>query len=249
MKLVLNDTKYLKEPVMIISELVNEATFKVDGDKIELIAMDPGNVAMVIFKLLSSAFVEYDVSKKYDLAISLEMFKQILRRAKPSDTLTLKFDEEKNRLNVLLKGETSRHFTLSLIDVDDKEQKVPSLKFPVKVSMNTLLLTEAVEDMDIISDSVNLMIDNDMFIIQSEGNISSGRVEINKDGETDIFNEGDDSVKSKYSLEYMKKIVKGAKLANSVSLYFGKDYPLKTEYKITDKLLLQFILAPRVADN
>ena len=56
MKLTLNENKYLKEPILVISELVNEATFKIDKDKIELVAMDPGNVAMVIFKLLSTAF-------------------------------------------------------------------------------------------------------------------------------------------------------------------------------------------------
>lgn len=249
MKITLAEPKYLKDSISVISELVNEVRCGIDKDRVEIIAMDPANVAMVNFKLLSSAFVDYDVDKRYDLAISLDMFKQILKRAKPSDTLTLKFDESKNRLNVMLKGDTNRHFTLSLIDVEDREQKIPSLKFPVKININNLLFNEAVEDMDIIADSVNLMVEGDSFIVQSEGNISSGRVEIFKDEETDIFNDSDGVVKAKYSLEYLKKIVKGGKLANSLVLQFGKDYPLKAEYKITDKLLLQFILAPRVAND
>ena len=51
---------------------------------------------------------------------------------------------------------------------------------------------------------------------------------------------------SKYSIEYLKKIVKGGKLTNNVSLSFGKEYPLRVDYQIMDKLMLSFILAPRV---
>ena len=56
MRLTLAEPKYLKESVSIISELVNEARFNINQDAIELVAMDPSNFAMVIFKLLSSAF-------------------------------------------------------------------------------------------------------------------------------------------------------------------------------------------------
>jgi hypothetical protein len=45
----------------------------------------------------------------------------------------------------------------------------------------------------------------------------------------------------------LKKIIKGSKLSDKVSLEFGKDYPLKIEYKVLDKLQLATILAPRVA--
>jgi len=48
MKLTLAEPKYLKESIAIISDLVNEAKFKVNKEAIELVAMDPANVAMVI---------------------------------------------------------------------------------------------------------------------------------------------------------------------------------------------------------
>ena len=104
MKLILQDTKYLKEPISIISELVNEATFKIDKDKIELIAMDPANVAMVIFKLLSTAFTEYDVKEPLDLTINLDSFKQVLKRINADDTMTLELIN--NKLKIELKGIT-----------------------------------------------------------------------------------------------------------------------------------------------
>ncbi|MBI2112348.1 hypothetical protein HYT52_02325 [Candidatus Woesearchaeota archaeon] len=63
MKVVLAEPKYFKESISIISELVSEAKFKVNSDGLELIAMDPANVAMVVFRLLSSSFTQYDVKK------------------------------------------------------------------------------------------------------------------------------------------------------------------------------------------
>ena len=43
-------------------------------------------------------------------------------------------------------------------------------------------------------------------------------------------------------------MILGSKLTDRVSLHFNNDYPLKLEYKAVDKLMLSFILAPRV-DN
>src|SRR3989344_3131079 len=107
MKLTLAEPKYLKEPISIISELVSEVRIKLDHDKLELIAMDPANVAMIVFRLLSSAFVEYELKEPVEIALNLDNLKQILKRAKPSDTLTLQLDEAKNRLNINLKGENN----------------------------------------------------------------------------------------------------------------------------------------------
>ena len=50
---------------------------------------------------------------------------------------------------------------------------------------------------------------------------------------------------SKYSLEYLQKMIKGTKLTDKVVLNFGNDYPLKLEFN-TPKMSLSFILAPRV---
>ena len=245
MKLILNDIKYLKEPIMIISELVNEATFKIDKDKIELIAMDPANVSMVIFKLLSSAFAEYSVKEPLEISLNLDNLKQVLRRANSDDIMTLELID--NRLKIELNSNSKRTFHLSLLNLEEKQQKIPDLKFPLKIETSTLLFDSAIEDMGIVSDSVSLYADAERLSIESLGSLTSAKVDLLKDDQTSI--ETKDKVKSKYSVEYLKKIIKGSKLADKVTLQFNKDYPLKASYKVTDKMLLEFILAPRVAND
>src|SRR3990167_8904090 len=95
MKLSLAEPKYLKDSISIISDLVNEARFKVNKDGIELVAMDPANVAMVIFRLLSSAFTEYSIKQPLEIGINLDNLKQVLRRVNPQDMLTLSVEENK----------------------------------------------------------------------------------------------------------------------------------------------------------
>ncbi len=248
MKLTLAEPKYLREPILIISELVSEVRIKLDHDKLELVAMDPANVAMIVFRLLSSAFVEYELKDPVEMALNLDHLKQILRRAKPSDTLTLQLDEAKNRLNINLRGENNRDFHLSLINLEDKEQKIPDLKFTTRIETLSSLFDEAVEDMDVVSDSVALVADSNKFIIQAEGNLSQAKVEALQSDDT-LIKTGSGVIKSRYSIEYLKKVIKGSKLSSNVVLQFDKDYPLKIDYIVKDKLSLTTSLGPIVPNE
>jgi proliferating cell nuclear antigen len=247
MKLVLAEPRYFKESISIISELVSEAKFKVGPDGLELIAMDPANVAMVIFKLLSSSFTKYEVPKPEELAINLHSLKQILRRAKADDVLSLETTDD-NKLKVQLKSNTTRSFSLPTLDIEDKEQKVPQLTFPITVQMAAGMLTEAIEDVNVVAESVTFLGEKEKLSVKAEGDLSKAFIEIKSDEHTSIKTESTDKLKAKYSLEYLKKMVSGEKLHDRVTLSFNTDYPLKLDYKVTDRLLLSFILAPRV-DN
>ncbi len=87
MRLTLSDSRLLKESVNVISELVNEVTFKVGKAGMELLAIDPANVAMIDFKLSPDAFAEYNVDADTNLSVNLESLKAILKRAKPEDSI------------------------------------------------------------------------------------------------------------------------------------------------------------------
>ncbi len=248
MKLTLAEPKYLKDSISIISELVNEARFKVSPEAMELVAMDPANVAMVIFKLLSSAFTEYDVKEPIEIAINLSNLKQILRRANNNDMLSLELDD-KNKLKVELKGSIKRTFNLPIIELEEKDQKVPDLKFPVEITTSSTILSEAIEDVDIVAESVTFVADPEKFSINAEGDLSQANIEIKQGDNTQIKMEGSEKIKSKYSIEYLKKMITGSKLSDEVLISFNKDYPLKLEYKTVDRLMLSFILAPRVEND
>ncbi len=248
MKLTLAEPKYLKDSISIISDLVNEARFKINKDAIELVAMDPANVAMVIFRLFSSCFTEYDVKKDVEIGINLSNLKQILRRANPNDMLSLELDPN-NKLKITLKGISNRAFSLPIIELEEKEQKIPDLKFPVTIKTNPGLFNEAIEDADIVAESVSFIGEPNKFTIRAEGDLSQAKIDINESDSTKINVDGQDPIKSKYSIEYLKKMINSSKLADDLTIQFNKDYPLKLEYKTIDKVTMSFILAPRVEND
>ncbi len=247
MKLILAEPKYFKDSISIISELVTEAKFKVNSNGLELIAMDPANVAMVIFKMLSSCFTKYEVNEETELSINLNNLKQILKRAKAEDVLTLETTED-NKLKIQMRSNTTRSFSIPTLEIEDKEQKVPELTFPLSVEMSSGLLTESIEDVSVVAESVTFLGEKSQLLVKAEGDLSKALIEIKPDDHTVIKTDSQDKFKAKFSLEYLKKMIAGSKLSDRVYLNFNTDYPLKMEYRIVDRLSLSFILAPRV-DN
>ena len=246
MKLVLAEPKYFKDSISIISELVSEAKFTATTNGLRLVAMDPANVAMVVFELLSSCFTEYNVKGTEEVAINLNNLKQILRRAKGDDILTLETTED-SKLKIIMKSNTVRSFSIPTLELDDKEQRVPELTFPMIVESQSEILTEAIEDVSVVAESVTFLGEKGLLSVKAEGDLSKAFIEIKHDDST-VIKAGADKYKAKYSLEYLKKMIAGGKLADQVSLHFNNDYPMKLEYKVKDRLSLSFILAPRV-DN
>lgn len=247
MKLTLSEPGYLKDSIGIISELVNEARFKITGEGIELVAMDPANVAMVIYKLLSSCFTEYQLDGDVEIAINLANLKQILKRTKSNDLLTLEFGGD-NQLKITLQNKQKRTFSIPIIELEEKEQKVPSLEFPAQIKMNSSMLVDSIEDVGIVAESVNFLAEKGMFTVKAEGDLSKATIDIPADEHTSIMMDTD-RAKAKYSIEYLKKMITGSKLTDNVEVHFNQDYPLKLSYKVEDKVLLSFILAPRVEND
>ncbi len=249
MKLTVAEPALLKDSISIISDLVNEGQFEINKEGISLIAMDPANVGMVLFKLLASCFVEYQIGETpIKLAINLNNLKQILRRAKATDMLTLELIED-NRLKITLKGASIRTFSLPIIDVEDSEQKAPMLKFPVTIKTTAARLSDAIEDVDIVADSVLFEADEESFKLSAKGDLSNVNIELKPDDNTEFHLDEKQKYKAKYSIEYLKKMIAGSKLANEVTIQFNTDYPLKLEYRTIDKLMLAFVLAPRVENE
>ncbi|MEM3374452.1 MAG: proliferating cell nuclear antigen (pcna) [Candidatus Woesearchaeota archaeon] len=247
MKLVLADSKALKDSVSIISDLVSEARFHITKTSIDLIAMDAANVAMVIFKLLNTSFTEYIVEKDIKIALNLNNLKDVLKRAGSNDVVEMEVVD--NKFKIVLRSITTRTFYLPILDMDEKEQKEPSLNFPLTIKLNPSSLNDAIEDASSIkAESIKFICDKKKFSLHAESDLSQVKIEIPADENTIITKDGDDVVKAKFSIEYLKKMIQGSKVANELIVRFNNDYPLRLEYRATDKLMLSFILAPRV-DN
>ncbi len=109
------------------------------------------------------------------------------------------------------------------------------------------MLDQGVSDADIVAESVSFTADRDKFTIAAAGDLSKANVEVPKGEDVSIDAQGEQ--KSKYSVEYLKKMIKGSKISDDVKIQFSDDYPLRLEYLEKNKVQLAFILAPRVENE
>ncbi|VVB78251.1 DNA polymerase sliding clamp [uncultured archaeon] len=239
MLLKLDHPKLFSEIVGIISELVLEVRLKVSKEGVSLIAIDPANVAMVSFKLPNTAFSEIDVENNEVLGVNLESLKAVLRRVKTGSVLVI--TREENELKLQIKDRVTKEFNLALIDVEGEEKEIPHLEFASKIEMSSLDFSEAIEDCSVVADSCSFISEASKFLIKAKGSLNSFKSEFSSD-ELNIVSE---DAHSKYSLEYLQKMVKATKLTDKLKINFSNDYPLKLDF-ITPFIELSFILAPRV---
>lgn len=238
MKLKIENPKIFSDVIGIISEIVLEVRMKVKNDGLSITAIDPANVAMVVFKLPAEFFSEFEVENEEVLGVSLENLKAVLRRIKSGSTLVI--EKEENTLKLTVQDKIKKEFDLALINIEGDEKVVPNLNFISKIEMTSLDFSEAIEDCNVVADSCSFISEPSNFVIKAKGSLNSFKSQFN-----DEVNIVAEESTSKYSLEYLQKMIKASKLTEKVILNFGEDYPLKLEFN-NEKISLSFILAPRV---
>jgi proliferating cell nuclear antigen len=239
MLLKLDHPKLFSEIISIISELVLEVRIKVTQSGMNIIAIDPANVAMTVFTLPSSSFSEIDVEGEEVLGVSLDNLKAVLRRIKPGSSLVI--TKQDNELKLTIHDKIKKEFTLALIEVEGEEKEVPSLEFSAKIEMNARDFAEAIEDSCVVADRCSFISSADSFTMHAKGSLHSFKSEFSSD-ELSIQSE---DAHSRYSLEYLQKMIKATKITEKMTINFGTDYPLRLDFE-TPFIQLRFILAPRV---
>ena len=239
MILKLEHPKIFSDVINIISDLVLEVRLKVSNEGMSIIAIDPANVAMISFKLPANAFSELEVGNEEVLGVNLDNLKSVLRRVKSGSVLVI--SREETELKIRIQDKIKREFNLALIEIEGEEKEIPNLEFTSKIEMPAVDFSEAIEDSMVVADSCSFISEPDKFVIKAKGSLNSFKAEFS----SDELNIQAQESNSKYSLEYLQKMIKATKITDKVIVNFGNDYPLKLDF-ITPFIELSFILAPRV---
>lgn len=247
-KMSLSNVDLLRNSIPIISEIIDEGVFKVDSNGLSLLSPDRSMIAVVNFQLLASAFDDFKVTGEDMLGLNLANLVAVIKRIKNEDKVTLKKDEGTNVLEIVLEGRGKRSFEIPLLEITGEKPPVEQLEFKGKVEMDSSVLEEGISDADIVDDSVVFETNPDLFKMWAKGDVSSAQLELKKGEEGLRKLESAEALKARYPLEYLKKMIKAAKLSEQVDLEFGTDYPMRLNFKSIDKVNLSFVLAPRVEE-
>ena len=245
----LSDVKLLKDGIDTVAQLIDEGILKFRPEGLEMLAADRAMVAVVDFKMSANAFDNYSCDKPSSVGLNLLNFLTILKRAGSGDKLSMKLKNEENRLELMLTGESTRKFAIPLLELSAEDvPNVGQFDFPASAELSADVLSNGIDDADVIADSVIIELSPNTVKMWAEGdgsktelNLESGSVALSSVNATE-------AVKARYPLDYLKKMMKAAKLSSKAAVKIGKDYPMRMDFS-GDKVKLGFVLAPRVSEE
>jgi proliferating cell nuclear antigen len=235
----------LRELVEVISTLVSEVKLSISKDGVEVKAVDPSHVAMLVLKVNRAAFEEFS-GDPTDLGLDVEKLREVLRLSRPGDVLDLQYDGGKSRLVVTI-GKLTRH--MAVVDpAGITDPKVPTVNPPGSVMIKTEELRQGIRGSESVSDHVTLQLSPESFTMHSEGETDRVDLKIPKDSLSQL--DVKESVKSMYPLDFFSNMVKSITSTEEVTLHVGNEYPLKIDFALAGgKGEGKFLLAPRVEED
>lgn len=251
-KATLADMNLLRDPITSIAELIDEGVFKVRKDGISFIAADRAMVSVVDFFIAASAFEKYEVDAEQIIGLNIPNFLSIIKRAGTGDKIS--FELKGAKLQVSIEGASKRRFHVPILDLGAEEiPPVGQLEFKSKVQLKSDVFQNGINDAEIIGDSIILETTPSRFGMIAEGDVSKAELELAKGDasliELSVPSEVKADVKARYALDYLKKMVKAAKLSDSITIEHGPDYPMRMILTSGDKVRISYILAPRVTEE
>jgi len=248
-KATISDKGLLVDSISTIAELIDEGLFKISKDGLSLVAADRAMVAVVDFKLNSNAFDSFETDKDQTIGVNVSTLLSVLKRVGGEDKITLTLHDS-SKLEILMQNSMKRKFIVPLINLTQEEvPPIDQLEFTADVELNPDILHSGIEDAEVVADSVLFEITPSRFSMRGEGDISRAELELEKGDKSLINLKVEGSAKARYPLDYLKKMIKAAKIADSVKIHFGQDYPMKLEFNCGDKCHMNFVIAPRVSEE
>lgn len=246
MKIGLLDITTFTDSIRTVNDLVTEASIKVGPHGVEIISMDPANVCMIILRLSAKEFMELRVDGELEtLDVKLSELKQVLGRLEKGASATIENVDNRLKITSLSKNGKKKEFSIPLIEVEKKNQSTPNLdKFKAEILVDNTELKDAIADVEIVSESFEVKVEDSKFVISATGELSKARTEV----VAMIVAANDTKARSKYSIEYFNKFT-NTKMGKSVKVQLGTDYPISLTYANDKGSSLQFILAPRIENN
>ncbi len=243
-KIDMENGKEFSSAIEALCNLIDEGTFTIKRDGIGLHALDPSQIAMVIFSMPNSAFSEFQVDSQQNVSLNLENLNKILSRGKGSQ-LTL-YDEENRVVVQFAGGKSKKSFKVPMIDLGQSIDREPKVEHDVNIILNTGAFKDAVRDIALVSSHITFEIKGKKMMMSATGDNAEAEIE---------YEEGDDgsvksmdvknTAKATFPVQYLEDMIKGADDNTDIEVSLKTNAPMKIKYAVGNAKFTYY-LAPRI---
>jgi proliferating cell nuclear antigen len=216
-----------------------------------LLTMDGSRCALVFMKLDAEAFEAYSCIGTYNVGINIASFHKLLRIAGNNDTITL-FLENSNTVEIGLKiSNVERNsvtvFKYKCLDVDSENIEIPDVSFDSVMVLQSSYWQRILRDMSVISNAVTICSQGDQLTLTADGDFAHQHTVLGP-AETGLQTEAASSsgkFEAKFSLKYLTLFAKAAALCPTVEIFMRTNFPLITQFRVSNLGVIKFCLAPK----
>lgn len=230
-----------------LKELLTEVNIEfIENKGVRLVAIDPGNVAMVHLEVNA---VEYFYSKGTVMAgMDMNFLYRMIRSMSSGDLMAWRiYEDEPHVMHINLENSDRRTTTtnkLKLLDLEEVNVSIPPTDYERVVRMPSSDLAKYVREMVNISNILVVRGTRDTLEFLAEGKMASSHIVVkptsaglNWRHESNVA-----TIEGKFLVKYVEKFVK-VSVDSSVELFLKQDFPLVFRYELSIGCL-RFVLAP-----
>ncbi|MBA7674767.1 hypothetical protein ES703_82992 [subsurface metagenome] len=230
-----------------LAAVIEEGCFNINGEKIELLAMDPSHVAMVDFELPKEFFDSYVCEGEPQLMVNIGEFLKFLDRVERDERVKIRLDEDRARLVIqCISPGHSRRFMMTILEPLYEEIPQPKIFFKSSARIITGSLRRAIRDAVLVSEHVKIEITEDRLKMHAEGDIGSALIEWERDADELLELKVEEESGANFTLSYLNDIVNAVQVSSELTtLELFTDMPLKMDFELSKGRLVYYI-APMI---
>jgi proliferating cell nuclear antigen len=238
------NSNHLRAVVEAIKPIVDEAVFTANSEGITFRAMDASHVSLLDISWKRDGFLDYECNEgEITFGVRIDELLKLLRRIDKEQQVEISIADGEMQLTAS-EGKRTRNYKLKLLDASKAETPVPKLSFNTRVTMLYDALLDALKDIDVITNIVEIHTNESMIKFYGKGDAGDAEVVYWQDENTSIEMFNVKESKTAYSLEYLLQMLNAVD-ADNVILEYSSKMPLRLQFLLPFRCEMHYYLAPR----
>jgi len=221
-------------------------------DRLYIQSMDKSHICLADIEIKKQWFCSYECLTNCKISIDSTQFAVLINYALKHDIIEIKFDNQNNSDNLFIsflnlkekKTAFDHFFQLPLIDVEEDNLGIPDVEFDIDFTIETKKFVELLTELHTCGPDLNIICNDKM--IELNTTILTVHIPV-EDLNQFAIAEGD-VLNISFSLNHLCKLCTSIKLAQTVDISLGSQYPMALIYNIGDDSKIAFYIAPKVTD-
>lgn len=229
------NTNLLTKSLDTITPLIQETNVRFKDEGIYIKAIDKTQILLVDFFMSKKAFDSYAIEPSL-VGLNILELKNMLSRSFGEDKLQLNLKEQ--GLDVQLLGKIERRFYLSFLDLSEQDINLPEIRYELEFNITAGLLKEILADINLVASTLIFKINGGKLVIEATGEKGNIKTTL-----PDIKVKSKKNFSAKFSLSFLKNIVKSMDNDKALLIKLAEDVPIYIEYTLSKDCVIKFYLS------